>query len=150
MKDGRLNERQRMFAEEYHNVLENFLIKKRLPVDEFYDVVVFRFLKAVKHYDEHEYLKQYEFSDIADKFMQSAISNYFDAKRRKNDGVRLLSLDYKISGSNLTFADIVADETIDICNEICEKINCIPSEYGFLHTYPKCNKATAVAVEEVM
>lgn len=48
MKDKKLTEKQRQFAADNHYVLENFLRYRGLPMDEFYDVVIFRFLKAVQ------------------------------------------------------------------------------------------------------
>lgn len=52
MTGMKLTERQKRFAEENHKVLEDFLRYRGLPQEEFYDVVVFRFLRAVKQYDE--------------------------------------------------------------------------------------------------
>ena len=49
-------------------------------MDEFYDVVIFRFLKAVQQYDEREDLQKYKFSTIAEYAMRSAVSNYFAKK----------------------------------------------------------------------
>ena len=43
-----LTDRQRDFATEHHNVLEEFLIRRGLDFDDYYDVVVFKFLMAVK------------------------------------------------------------------------------------------------------
>lgn len=61
MKDKKLTEKQRQFAADNHYVLENFLRYRGLPMDEFYDVVIFRFLKAVQQYDEREDLQKYKF-----------------------------------------------------------------------------------------
>lgn len=54
MKDKKLTEKQRQFAADNHYVLENFLRYRGMPMDEFYDVVIFRFLKAVQQYDERK------------------------------------------------------------------------------------------------
>lgn len=80
MKDKKLTEKQRQFAADNHYVLENFLRYRGLPMDEFYDVVIFRFLKAVQQYDEREDLQKYKFSTIAEYAMCSAVSNYFAKK----------------------------------------------------------------------
>ena len=57
----KLTEGQKRFAEEHHEVLESFLKYRSLPFDEYYDIVVFRFLRAVQQYDEREDLKKYSF-----------------------------------------------------------------------------------------
>ena len=66
MKDKKLTEKQRQFAADNHYVLENFLRYRGMPMDEFYDVVIFRFLKAVQQYDERKDLQKYKFSTIAE------------------------------------------------------------------------------------
>ena len=38
---------QQLFAEEHHNLVYAFLNEKKLPEDEYYDVVVFGYLQAV-------------------------------------------------------------------------------------------------------
>ena len=76
MLDCRLNERQKRFAEEHHGVIESFLRSRGLSVDEYYDVVIFRYLRAVKQYDERDDLKQYAFSTIANNHMRSALGHH--------------------------------------------------------------------------
>lgn len=149
MKDVRLTENQRRFAEEHHNVLENFLKYRGLPLDEYYDVVVFRFLRAVQQYDEREDLRQYAFETIAKNHMKSALGNYFRQQKRIKQNVVLLSLDYPISESGLTFGDTIADESVDICEQVCKKLSRTNREYRLLHTYsisPAVKQATLLEV----
>ena len=47
MKDKKLTEKQRQFAADNHYVLENFLRYRGLPMDEFYDVQIFKSGAAV-------------------------------------------------------------------------------------------------------
>ena len=47
MEEVRLTDEQRKFAEEQHYVLLDFLERRRLAMDEYYDIVVFPFLEAV-------------------------------------------------------------------------------------------------------
>ncbi len=150
MLDCRLNERQKRFAEEHHGVIESFLSSRGLSVDEYYDVVVFRYLRAVKQYDEREDLKQYAFSTIANNHMRSALGHHFEKERRERDGFTILSLDYKFADSNLTFGDIVADERVNICDEVCEKLSHTPNRYRLLHTYPTRSIAAAMIFKEVV
>jgi len=47
-QEKRLTEEQSAFAEKHHHVVMDFLRRKRLPESEFYDVVIFRYLRAVQ------------------------------------------------------------------------------------------------------
>ena len=48
-----LTPEQRLFAEENHNLVYKFLAENHLPRDEFYDVVIFGYLRAVSRYFTH-------------------------------------------------------------------------------------------------
>ena len=45
-----LTKEQQAFATDHHGLVYKFLNENHLPEDEFYDVVVFAYLKAVKDY----------------------------------------------------------------------------------------------------
>lgn len=123
MTDFKLTERQQNFASIHHKVLEDFLRYRGLPFDEFYDVVVFRFLRAVKQYDENAKLRQYSFKTIAKNHMRSALSNYYAQQRRRNKNIQFLSLDYPLSyDPGLTLGDTVADESVNVCEEVCDRL----------------------------
>lgn len=134
MTDFKLTVRQQQFASKHHKVLEDFLKSRRLSRDDFYDVVVFQFLRAVKEYDEREDLKQYSFNSIAKKRMYSALGHYFTEQRRKKENMVVLSLDYPLAyESGLTFGDIIADERTNVCEEVCEKLSRLPRKNRLLY-----------------
>ncbi len=135
MKGVKLTENQRKFAEEHHSVLENFLKYRGLSFDEYYDVVVFRFLRAVQQYDEQEELRRYAFETIAKNHMKSALGNHFRKQKQMKQNVMLLSLDYPISESGLTFGDTIVDRSIDICEQVCRKLSRTNRRYRLLHKY---------------
>ena len=123
MTEFRLTERQQRFAEEHHNVLEDFLKYRGLSFDEYYDVVVFRFLRAVKQYDENAELRRYSFKTIAGNHMRSALGNYFAQQKRQCRNIQFLSLDFPLSCTGgLTLGDIIADESVNVCDEVCDKL----------------------------
>ena len=64
-KETKLTEAKGLFATEHHNVLEVFCSKRGLDFEDYYDVVVFKFLSAVKQYDECESLHNRTFTDVA-------------------------------------------------------------------------------------
>lgn len=135
-----LTERQEQFLAKYHYLVEDFLKYRGLPMDEFYDVVIFRFLRAVKQYDEREDLKQYKFSTIANNAMSWALASYFGEEKDKKGNVQILSLDYQFKDSGLTLGDIIADERVDVCGSVCEKLSRpVVKRRKLLHTTPYKN-----------
>ena len=58
------------YAEKYHHLIYAFLGKHKLPMDEFYDIAVFGYLRAVRKYlARPELREQYKFSTIAYRAM---------------------------------------------------------------------------------
>lgn len=139
MKDTKLTEMQSQFAAENHYLVENFLRYRKLPMDEFYDVVIFRFLRAVQQYNEREDLKQYKFSTIANNAMRWALADYFGEEKSNKKNVQMLSLDYQFENSSLTLGDIVADERVNVCETVCEKLSPTVKRRRLLHRTPYKN-----------
>lgn len=50
MKLEKLTDTERNFAEENHNLIYGFLHQKELSIEEYYNIAVFGFLKAVQVY----------------------------------------------------------------------------------------------------
>ena len=50
MHDIPLNDTQRIFADKNHNLVYKFLHEKNLPASEYYDIVIFGYLRAVQRY----------------------------------------------------------------------------------------------------
>lgn len=62
-----LTPEQRLFAAEHHSLVYKFLKENHLSSDEFYDVVIFGYLRAVSRYFNEPELQQYSFTTIACK-----------------------------------------------------------------------------------
>ena len=45
-----MTQEERDFAEQHHDLVIDYLCRKRLPTDDFYDVVIFGYLSAVQQY----------------------------------------------------------------------------------------------------
>ena len=151
MKGTKLTERQRLFATEHHNVLEEFLLKRGLDYDDYYDVVVFKFLKAVKQYDEVERLRKQAFKDVAVSLMQMAVDNHRRALKQQRENVFVLSLDYMPKNRDgLLFSERIADETTDIWDIICDRLDASPNQHTLSHTYPEECAFASVLLREVM
>ena len=91
-----LTDFERKFATENHNLVYGFLNRYRYSLENYYDVAIFAFLKAVQIYNRREDLRsKYDFPFISWQYMRSEIGNHYrteDAKKRKPSGI-LVSLD---------------------------------------------------------
>lgn len=73
------------FAEEHHDMIYTYLRCHRLPFDDFYDIAVFGYLRAVRKYLARPELQQYKFSTIAYRAMSCDIHHsreYWSRARR--------------------------------------------------------------------
>lgn len=95
----RLTEPERAFAEQRHNLIYSFLNANSLPVNEFYDVVAFGYLRAVRRYHREKKLQKYSFNTIAWQAMRSEVGN-----KRKADRIRDALIAYSLN-------DVTEDRT---------------------------------------
>lgn len=97
-----LTDFERKFAAENHNLVYDFLHRHGYRLEDYYDIAIFGFLKAVQIYNRREELrKKYAFPFISRQYMRSEIGNYFrkeGAKKRKPTGT-VISLDAGHSGT---------------------------------------------------
>lgn len=97
MSDVPLTREQREFATKWHNLIYAFLNEKGLPEEDYYDIVVFGFLRAVRRYFTEPELLQYSFSTIAWQAMQQSLSSHYRAlnsQKRKAYTISLHTLAY--------------------------------------------------------
>lgn len=87
LKKQPLTERQKIFAEQYYNYADEFLISHHLPHDEYYDAAVLGYLEAVRIYLEQPSVQSYGFPSIASSLMEEHTKKYqIDLERaKKND-----------------------------------------------------------------
>jgi RNA polymerase sigma factor (sigma-70 family) len=103
-----LNSAQRRFAEENHNLIYAFLKKKKLPEDDYYDVVAFGFLRAVQNYLCREELRKYDFREIAFHNMKADLQNYLKKQSKRMRNTVTISFDSVIyDDERLTIAEII-------------------------------------------
>ena len=70
MHDIPLNDTQRIFADKNHNLVYKFLHEKNLPASEYYDIVIFGYLRAVQRYLTDPNLAGYSFATVAWRAME--------------------------------------------------------------------------------
>lgn len=103
-----LTQEQRDYAADHHNLIYAFLNKKHLRDDEFYDIVVFGFLRAVKRYFEEPELRQYSFTTIAWRGMEGKLNDYYKQQKRRNQHGFSLSLDSLLcEGESLSLEAVI-------------------------------------------
>jgi len=91
-KTTKLTDTQRDFAAENHDLVYQFLRARRLPEDEYYDIVVFGYLRAVKIYDQQPELRQHTFKTIAFKRMFAVLWNHYRSLYAAKRNATVLSL----------------------------------------------------------
>lgn len=109
MAEITLTSEQREFAERNHSLIYSFLNKNHLSQDEYYDIVVFGFLRAVKEYLEKPNLNKYTFGTVAWVKMQSALFDFYKRQSRKMRQGYTISMDSIVRGDEyLTLSDVLA------------------------------------------
>lgn len=102
-----LTPEQGVFAAENHNLVFKFLNAYRLDEAEFYDLVVFGYLRSVVRYFTEPALRKFAFSTIAWQHMRGELANH----KRK--------LTYRLSEDDIISLSLLAeDETAQ--NELLE------------------------------
>lgn len=88
----KLNDKESTFAAENHELVLKFLKGRRLN-DDYFDIVVFGYIKAVIAYVNSQELQlKYPFSQIANRKMKDALINYYiylDRKKRAGEKAAL-------------------------------------------------------------
>jgi len=93
MVETALTPEQQRFATEHHTLVYTFLNDKKLREDDYYDIVVFGFLRAVRRYLEESHLQKYAFSTIAWSAMQTNLYNHHRCESRQKRKAQTVSLD---------------------------------------------------------
>lgn len=102
-----LTAKEQVFAADNHYLIERYLRMRGLPVSEWYDIVVLRYVVAVKRWFALPELHKYKFSTIAYGAMRSAVINEFQKRGRRPKTISLYDV---IPGTeNLMYIDSIAD-----------------------------------------
>lgn len=88
----KLTDAQRDFAGRHHDLVLQYLRGKGLCEDDFYDIAVFGYLRAVQIYDQKPELQKYSFRTVAYRRMYAALWNHFRSLRAAKRNATVLSL----------------------------------------------------------
>jgi hypothetical protein len=110
MVEAPLTKEQQIYAAEHHGLIYAFLNENNLPDDDFYDIVIFGYLKAVKEYLTNFKLRQkYKFGTIAFKHMKSVLCKHYTKQNRKKRSGITISFEAILYGENeSSLQDIVS------------------------------------------
>lgn len=109
-----LSGEEQAFAEENHYLIRKYLNIRKLPFDEWYDVVVFRYLISVKRWFAIPELHKHNFEIIAFYAMRSAI---WAEKEKQKKQIRAISLEETVWGTDgVLIADTITYGNLNYIN----------------------------------
>lgn len=108
MRETPLTPEQRTFAERHHNLVYTFLHRNHLPESEFYDVVIFGYLKGVRDYLSRTDLQKYSFATIGWKAMARSLSSHYRYQRRQKRNGTTISLDTTVFEDGLILEERIS------------------------------------------
>lgn len=115
-----LTPEEQAVAEGNYWVVYRFLQSQKLSQDEWFDVVIFRYLLTVERWFRQPKLYRYEFSTIAWSAMRSAVGHEREKQRRR---IKTVSLSDPVPGTDgLTWGDIITEDNLDYATyytEVC-------------------------------
>lgn len=105
-----LTAEEQQFAAEHHGILYKYLYSQKLPAEDWYDVLVFPYLRSVKKWFANPRLQKYSFSTIAFKTMWSEVGN---ERQKQSRRIQTVSLDDILTGTEtLTYRDTITYENL--------------------------------------
>lgn len=108
MKDIKLTEKEKAFAEERHALIYSFLHKYGLPEDDFYDIAAIGYLRAVRRYHREKKLQKYSFNTIAWSAMAVDVGN-----KKRSDRIRDALIAFSINDlteDGTEYGDFIEDK----------------------------------------
>lgn len=112
---------QRQFAEEHQNVVFWFLKHKGLPIDDYYDIVIFGYLQAVQEYDENPALSHFQFSTIARTKMSDCLNKHYSYKNKPKRKAPTVSI-HTYTSDGLTLNEILPDRQKDLQMQTADRL----------------------------
>lgn len=119
MCDIPLTYEQKTFASEHHDLVYKFLHEHHLSVDEFYDVVIFGYLNAVRHYLTRTKLCTYAFPTLGWKLMTQSLCDYYKEQTRQKRTAEVFSLYATTPTDGLPWED-----TLPVADHLMQQLEC--------------------------
>lgn len=91
-----LSDYEKRVAEKNHNLVYSFLHRYGYSIEEYYNVVIFGYLKGIQIYNRGEDLRnEFDLAFICERYMRAAITDHFRAMntKKRNPAQTVVSLD---------------------------------------------------------
>ena len=115
-----LTPKEAQFATDNINIVWWYLDQQGLERAEWFDVVIFRYLRTVQLYCTTPSLRKYKFEAIAFKAMDWQMKSYWRKAYKTLD--KTLSLDSQLAGGGLTLHDVVPADDSDAGEAACDTL----------------------------
>lgn len=112
-----LTPEQSRFAANHHDIAIKFLRQKNLPEEEFYDVIIFGYLRAVRRFFNEERLQYYEFTTIAWSCMEADLINHLKRQSRPKYAAEIVSIH-----TGLLDGDLPLEETLVAPDDLIQQM----------------------------
>lgn len=112
-----LTHAEKEFASDHHNLVYEFLHKHHLPIDEFYDIVIFGYLDAVRTYLSRADLQIYAFPTLGWKLMTQSLSDFYKEQACQKRNSEISSLHTKAYADNLPLEETIPT-TYDLMQQL--------------------------------
>lgn len=117
MCDIPLTLEQKVFAAQNHDLIYKFLHENCLSVNDYYDIVVFGYLRAVRRYFNEGKLNHYRFATIAWNCMKVDLINYSKSQNRQKCNAVTISFQEEFFNESFTLEKTIATSN-DLMNQL--------------------------------
>lgn len=117
-----LTQAEANFAADHHALIYGYLNQAGLPEDDFYDIAVFGYLRAVRKYLARPELQKYSFSTIAYRAMSCDVHHSKEYWTRQKRRAELSSFDEELHTTDLSDTVAEACENVLSFRELAGKL----------------------------
>lgn len=117
----KLTNLQKQFSEEHIGIVYKYLHYKHLPVDEYYDIIIFGYLSAVQEYDERPELNAFLFTTIAWSRMQECLYHHYQYQHRSIRNAPQISL-YTLAETGTSLDELIPNRKKDLQEHASDRI----------------------------
>ena len=151
-----LNDVEKRLSEEHHGLVYSFLHRHGYSIEEFYNICVFGYLKAIQIYNRREDLrKKYQFAFICEQYMRAEIKDHFRVQnaQKRTPTETIISLDANHTETdnlyNLVDGKSVEDELMEseLLEELLENLSEVQRDILKLKLEGFSNKEVYLSLE---
>lgn len=151
-----LTEIEKRLATENHNLVYSFLHRHGYSIEDFYNIAIFGYIKAIQSYNRNEDLKEkYQLAFICEQYMRAEVKDHFRVqnaqKRKPTETIISLDANYTETDNlyNLVGGKSVEDELMvsELLEELLENLSEIQRDILKLKLEGFSNKEVHLSLE---